>query len=61
VELIFGAGKLDRQVMDAEALLRDQPEKEADWGQPYLEHESVTLDGRPPPHLQALVRLVTTC
>jgi len=37
VELIFGAGKLNRRVPDAEVLLREWREKEADWGQLYLE------------------------
>jgi len=42
MELIFGAGKLNRRVPDVEGLLRDWREKEADWGQLYLDYESVT-------------------
>lgn len=42
MELIFGAGMLDRRVEDVEGLLADWREKEADWGQLYLEYESVT-------------------
>jgi hypothetical protein len=39
MELIFGAGKLDRRVPDVESLLRDWREKERDFGALYLEHE----------------------
>jgi hypothetical protein len=46
MELIFGAGKIDRPVDDVEALLRDWREKERDWGQLYLEYESVTARDR---------------
>jgi hypothetical protein len=46
MELIFGAGKIDRPVADVEALLRDWREKERDWGQLYLEYESVTAPDR---------------
>jgi Family of unknown function (DUF6308) len=42
MELIFGAGKIDRQVPDVEALLRDWREKERDFGQLYLEHKPAT-------------------
>lgn len=42
MELIFGAGKIDRRVGDVEILLRDWREKERDYGQLYLEHESIT-------------------
>jgi hypothetical protein len=42
MELIFGAGKLDRRVPDVESLLRDWREKERDFGQLYLEHEPST-------------------
>jgi hypothetical protein len=42
VELIFGAGKLDRRVADAERLLRDWRDQERDFGQLYLEYEPVT-------------------
>jgi hypothetical protein len=40
--LIYGSGKLDRVVDDVEVLLREWRVKEADWGQLYLKHESVT-------------------
>ena len=46
MELIFGAGKLDRRVPDVEQLLRDWREKEADFGQLYLEHQPVTATDR---------------
>jgi hypothetical protein len=42
VELIYGAGRIDRRVADAESLLREWREKEKDWGQLYLEYEPVT-------------------
>ncbi len=42
MELIFGAGKLDRRVADADRLLRDWRDKERDFGQLYLEYEPVT-------------------
>jgi hypothetical protein len=42
MELIFGAGKLDRRVAEVEALLSDWREKERDFGQLYLEHEPTT-------------------
>jgi Family of unknown function (DUF6308) len=42
MELIFGAGKIDRQVPEVEALLRDWREKERDFGQLYLEHKPAT-------------------
>ena len=42
MELIFGAGTIDRQVTDVEVLLRDWREKEADFGQLYLEHKPAT-------------------
>lgn len=46
MELIFGAGKLDRRVPGVERLLRDWREKEADFGQLYLEHQPVTATDR---------------
>jgi hypothetical protein len=46
MELVFGAGKLDRRVPDVEALLRDWREKERDFGQLYLEFEPVTPPDR---------------
>ncbi len=42
MELIFGAGKIDRQVGEVEVLLGDWREKEADFGQLYLEHKPAT-------------------
>jgi Family of unknown function (DUF6308) len=46
VELVFGAGKLDRTVPDAEVLLRAWHEKEADWGDLYLEYKPITPPDR---------------
>jgi hypothetical protein len=46
MELIFGAGKIDRRVADIESLLRDWRVKEMDFGQLYLEHESATSPDR---------------
>lgn len=42
MDLIFGAGQLDRRVCDAEGLLREYGEKEKDWGVIYLDYEPVT-------------------
>ena len=42
MELIFGADRLDRRVADVERLLHDWREQERDFGQLYLEYESVT-------------------
>lgn len=42
MELIFGAGKLDRRIAEVESLLGDWREKERDFGQLYLEHEPST-------------------
>jgi len=42
LELIYGAGKIDRRVPYVEDLLRDWREKEQDFGQLYLEHQPVT-------------------
>jgi Family of unknown function (DUF6308) len=46
MELIFGAGEIDRRVPDVEELLRDWREKEKDFGQLYLEHEPITSPDR---------------
>jgi hypothetical protein len=46
MEVVFGAGKLDRRVDDVEGLLRDWRVKERDFGQLYLEHEPVTSPDR---------------
>lgn len=37
MELVYGAGKIDRRVPKADVLLRDWREKEKDYGQLYLE------------------------
>lgn len=42
MELILGAGRIDRPVADVEALLREWHEKEKDWGQLYLDHKAIT-------------------
>ena len=42
MELVFGAGQNDRRIAGVEHLLREWREKEADWGQLYLEYEPVT-------------------
>lgn len=42
MELIFGAGRLDRCVADVDGLLRDWRVKEKDFGQLYLEYEPMT-------------------
>jgi hypothetical protein len=42
MELVFGAGNLDRHVADVEELLHAWHEKEADWGDLYLEHKPFT-------------------
>ena len=42
MELIFGAGKLDRRVTHAERRLRDWRDQERDFGQLYLEYAPVT-------------------
>jgi hypothetical protein len=39
MELVYGAGKLDRRVAEVERLLRDWREREKDFGQLYLEFE----------------------
>ena len=46
MELIFGAGQIDRRVGDVELLLGDWREQEKDWGQLYLEYEPVTPRNR---------------
>jgi Family of unknown function (DUF6308) len=46
MELIYGAGRIDRRVRDVDALLRDWRDKESDFGQLYLEHEPVTPPNR---------------
>jgi hypothetical protein len=42
MELVYGAGQIDRPVTDAEALLREWRKRERDYGQPYLEYKPVT-------------------
>jgi hypothetical protein len=46
MELMLGAGKIDRRVVDVERLLGEWREKEKDFGQLYLEHEPVTSSDR---------------
>jgi hypothetical protein len=46
MELVYGAGSLDRPVRDVERLLREWRIKEGDRGQLYLEHESATPSDR---------------
>jgi hypothetical protein len=46
MELIFGAGKLDRHVPHVEELLRAWHEREADWGDLYLEYKPITPTDR---------------
>jgi uncharacterized protein DUF6308 len=46
MELVYGAGRLDRPVADVERLLRDWRQKEADWGQLYLDYKPVTRADR---------------
>jgi len=42
VDLIYGAGELDRHVVDVDELLREWRVREADWGQLYLEFQPTT-------------------
>jgi hypothetical protein len=42
MNLVFGAGQIDRRVPEVESLLEDWRDKERDFGQLYLEHEPVT-------------------
>jgi Family of unknown function (DUF6308) len=46
MELIFGAGEIDRRVADVESLLRDWRVKEMDFGQLYLDHKPATSPDR---------------
>jgi hypothetical protein len=46
LELIYGAHKLDRTVVDVERLIAEWHEKEADWGQLYLEYQPATPRNR---------------
>ncbi len=46
MDLVFGAGRLDRRVAGAEDLLREWRVKEKDWGQLYLEYKPVTPKDR---------------
>jgi hypothetical protein len=46
MELIYGAGKLERRVPNVETLLRGWRDKERDFGQLYLEHEPITPPDR---------------
>jgi hypothetical protein len=42
VDLIYGAGRLDRRVVDVEDLMRQWRVREADWGQLYLDFKPAT-------------------
>jgi hypothetical protein len=42
MDLIYGAGRLDRHLEDVEALLDEWRVREASWGQLYLEHQPAT-------------------
>lgn len=42
MDLVFGAGKIDRHVSNVERLLTEWREKEKDWGQLYLEYVPTT-------------------
>jgi len=42
LDLIYGAGKLDRRVEGVEKLLHEWRMREADWGQLYLEFQPAT-------------------
>ena len=42
MDLVYGAGRLDRRVEGAEELLREWRVREADWGQLYLEFQPAT-------------------
>ena len=42
MDLIYGAGKLDRRVVDVEDLMRQWRVREADWGQLYLDFKPAT-------------------
>jgi hypothetical protein len=46
MDLVFGAGKIDRRITDVESLLRDWRVKEMDFGQLYLEHQPSTSADR---------------
>jgi hypothetical protein len=46
MDLVFGAGKLDRNVPGVEELLGGWHEKEADWGDLYLEYKPITPPDR---------------
>jgi Family of unknown function (DUF6308) len=46
MQLIYGAGQIDREVPDVDALLREWRQKERDFGQLYLEYRPVTPPDR---------------
>lgn len=46
MDLILGAGAIDRRVTDVQSLLRDWRVKEMDFGQLYLEHQPATSPDR---------------
>jgi hypothetical protein len=55
MELVYGAGQIDRRVGDVEELAREWRVREADWGQLYLEFEPAT-----PPDLLLVEDLAAT-
>ncbi len=46
MDLILGAGKIDRRIADTGDLLDEYRVKEKDWGQRYLDYESITPSDR---------------
>src|SRR6266508_6161860 len=46
MDLVFGAGRIDRRITDVESLLCDWRVKEMDYGQLYLEHQPSTSPNR---------------
>lgn len=60
MELIFGAGKIDRRVEDVETLVRDWREQERDYGQLYLEHEPITPRDQLPVEDLAVTMLINS-
>ena len=46
MELVFGAGKIDRRVERVDELVRDWHEKERDWGDLYLQYKPITPPDR---------------
>ncbi len=55
MELVYGAGRLDRRVDDVESLAREWRVRQADWGQLYLEFKPAT-----PPNVLLVEDLAAT-